>query len=97
MTKFEEIMKSNIKELAELIDKYGQFDNSPWIIWWNETYCSNCESIVCKVKNEDAAYHVGQTINCSYCELHDKCRYFPDMNEVPSNKEIIEMWLKQEN
>ena len=33
---------------------------------------------------------------CSYCEIHKKCRYFPDMEEIPSNTDIIEMWLKEE-
>ena len=89
-TWFEKIQLMNIEEFAEWLNEYGQFDGSPWIKWWDEHYCKNCESIMCHHK--DSIYE----FPCCWCELHDKCKFFPEMDEVPDNKEIIKMWLESE-
>lgn len=79
------------EDLANWLDEYGSFDNSPWIKWWNCTYCNNCPDIMCKYDGGNREFP------CSYCELNDKCKFFPEYDEAPSNKEIIKMWLESES
>ncbi len=94
MTNFERFTSMTISELADFLDEYGQFDGSPWMEWFNENYCSKCESIKCKV-DEKNAFFPGHTIDCAYCELENKCKYFPALKDIPDNKIIIEMWLEE--
>jgi ATP-dependent helicase/DNAse subunit B len=35
-------------------------------------------------------------IECTYCELENKCRFFQELDDVPDNKEMIKMWLEEE-
>ena len=46
MTIFNEIQSKNIEEFAEWLDKYGAFDGSPWIKWFDKKYCSECDSLL---------------------------------------------------
>lgn len=104
MTNLEKIKEMPIKELAEWLDENGMFDNSPWSNWFNEHYCEKCESVKCKY--EEAEKTVGFTpylfgdysgdLECAYCEIENKCRFFPELDDVPDNKEVIEMWLIEE-
>lgn len=90
-TQFDRFKPMNINELAEWIDKNGQFDGSPWMKWFDENYCSRCQPIMCKY--EDSTYE----FPCSWCELNDKkCKFFPELGEAPDNKKIIKMWLETE-
>lgn len=95
MTNFENIKAMNIDETTVWLDKYGKFDNSPWKQWFNEKYCSNCpvEHGYLPDYTGMETWHVPTEF--SYCELHDKCRFFPDMDETPYNKDIIKMWLEE--
>jgi hypothetical protein len=80
-----------IDALAEWLDKYGQFDSSPWMNWFTENYCNKCESIECHYPDSEYKFH------CSWCELNDnKCKFFPDADEAPNNKKIIKLWLESE-
>lgn len=88
MNNFEKFKSMTIDELADWIDKYGQFDNSPWLEYFNTKYCENCESIKC-TRNE-------KTDLCAYCELHDCCKFFPDLNYVPEVRDTIKLWLESE-
>lgn len=109
MTNFKRIQSMNVDELAEWLDENGMFDNSPWSNWFNDRYCKNCESIKCKYA--DAEEKLGFTpylfgsysgdLECAYCELADesgikRCRFFPELDDVPDNKKTIEMWLIEE-
>lgn len=93
MTNFDKLKAMTIDEFAEWLDKNGEFDNSPWICWWDSHYCQKCESISLKMKIGDTE-HISEA---SYCEVNNgKCRFFPDRDESPSNKQIIKMWLETE-
>ena len=109
MTNFKHIQSMNIDEFAEWLDKHGMFDGSPWNDWFSKRYCENCESIKCKYA--DAEEKLGFTpyifgsyggdIECAFCELADetgvkRCRFFPELDDVPDNLEIIKMWLIEE-
>jgi hypothetical protein len=90
MTKFESIKSKNIDEFAEWLDKYGAYDGSEWCEWFDKNYCRKCESEYVYVemfKNEQP---------CAWCELHNKCKFFEGVNDIPDNKQIIKMWLETE-
>lgn len=78
MNNFEKLKQMSVNEFAEWLDEYGNFDTSPWMKWFDETYCANCEIII---------------THPIYCELEKKCKFFPDMKEPPDTLEIIKMWL----
>ncbi len=104
MTNFERLQSMTTEELAEWLDRNGQFDDSPWSNWFNENYCSKCDSVKCKYV--DAEEKLGFTpyifgsysgdLECAYCELEHKCRFFPDLEDTPGNLETIKMWLTEE-
>lgn len=101
MNNFEKIKQMSLEEFAEWLHEHGMVDNTPWMNWFNENYCEKCESII--VKSEDAEEVLGfkpfydEECECAYCEVYDKCKYFPDLEETPSMKDIIKMWLEAEN
>lgn len=90
----------SLDDFAEWLDKHGQFDDSPWIAWFNETYCLKCESV--ELSADDVRDKLGidpfylGNVAYSYCELNKNCKYFPNMEEPPSTIDIIKLWLKQE-
>ena len=90
------IKDMSIDELTDGLDKYGQFDSSPWMGWFDENYCSKCESIKCKVDEKDA-FWPDYTMDCAYCELENKCKYFPQLDNIPDNKDTIKLWLMQKH
>lgn len=70
-------------ELAKWLDNLYNCE-SPWLEWYSKRYCNKCP----------AANVNG--INYSWCELHGKCRHFPEKDEVPTGAEMAEMWLDSE-
>ena len=100
MTNFKRIQSMSVEELAAWLDEHGQFDGSPWNNWFNGRYCENCEPI--ELKYEDSKQKLGitpfydETLECGYCECHDHCKFFPNIKGIPSNKEVLEMWLIEE-
>ena len=101
MNNFNYLKSLSFTELAEWLDKNGQFDGSTWLDWFDNKYCKNCEPIVCnEVEHQDALGlkppWLSDTIECAYCELEKKCKFFKELNEVPDNKKIIELWFTEE-
>ena len=82
MTNFEKFKLMNIEELSEWLTQYGQFENSPWINWWNETYCKNCDTEITYVINPKTGIKSDKPSECTWCEIHNKCRYFQELDEV---------------
>ena len=97
---FENLQSMSVDELAEWLDKNGQYDGSPWSKWFDSTYCQRCESVVVtreEYKRVFGCCGFGNTVDCAYCEWEGKCKFFPEMDEAPpNNKEIIKMWLESE-
>ncbi len=98
---FERLQSMSIDELAEWLDKNGMFDNSPWLNSFNKKYCEKCEVIECTYT--DAKEKLGiepcfldDTIECAYCEVYNKCRFFENLEDVPDSKDMIKMWLEEE-
>lgn len=101
MNNFEKLQSMSMDELAKWLDKNGIVDDGPWMTHFNNTYCANCESVMCK--HEDAEdilefklFPWEDEAECAYCEVYKKCRYFQDMDEVPDGKEIVKLWLEAE-
>ena len=94
MTRFEELKNMDIETLAEWFDEYGQFDGSPWCEWWDENYCDKCPSETVYVTEHEGEYQWQASYECAWCELHNKCKYFSDLEESPSCKDIVKMWLQ---
>lgn len=42
MTQFGKIKHKKLIELAKWLDSLGGVDNTPWIKWFDETYCKKC-------------------------------------------------------
>ena len=87
-TIFGKFKSMNIDELAEWLDEYGRFDSSPWITWFDQKYCKNCENIMCKYEGGRREFP------CSYCELNGNCKFFSNLDETPDNKRVTKMWLE---
>lgn len=101
MINFERLQLMSIDELAEWLDKNGMFDNSPWSEWFSKKYCENCESIKCKYADAEeklsiTPFSYSGEIECAYCELENKCRFFQELDDIPDNKKVIKMWLEEE-
>ena len=90
MIMFEKIKTTNIDELVEMLDKYSLNEHSPWFEWWDRKYCDNCIA--------EIAYNpeIGRDLPHGWCELHQNCRYFPELDDIPNSKQIIKMWLESE-
>lgn len=101
MTNFEKFATSDIDTLARFLDKHGAVDGSPWMEWFGINYCKRCESVKLSSKESvellgfDPWYSHGE-VTCGYCELHGKCKFFPDLDYIPDNEDIIKMWLELE-
>lgn len=101
MNNFKYLQSMSIEKFTDWLDNY-RVDDSPWILWWDENYCKNCEAI--KVEFTEAEKKLGikpfynETFDCAYCELTDngiyKCKYFPELDHVPTSKEMIKLWLE---
>ena len=90
MKRLEKLKSMNIDELVDWLDKNIDFGVIPWIEQFDKNFCNNCESIKCHYEDS------GHDVVCSWCELHDKCRYFPDLDKIPDMKMMIRMWLETE-
>jgi len=91
-TNFENWKSLDIDQLADWLDANGMWDNSPWSKWFDSTYCQRCESVKATVEDD-----FGQReCEFAWCELENRCRYFPDHDDVPDCKEIVKMWLESE-
>ena len=88
MTNIEKLRAMSLDEFSLWLDENGLFDNSPWMNWFDKEYCENCEAEKVMMGN-------GNVCSCAHCEVHNFCRYFSN-SEVPSNYDIIKMWLKRE-
>ena len=89
-----------IDELAKWLDEHLMFDDAPHMQWFVENYCDKCESIMCKYEDSEKVLgfkpFYDAEVECTYCEIYKKCRFFPNMDEVPDGKETVKLWLESE-
>ena len=84
MTVFEKIKSMDINEFARWFEENCIHDNDPCIRWFDKTFCENCEPIM-----KDG-------MEWGYCELNDNCKFFKDVDYIPSQRETIGIWLNSE-
>lgn len=101
MNNFEKLQSMSMDEFAKWLHKHGIVDNGPWDNHFNKTYCDKCESVMCKAADVESVlgfklFPWEDEAECGYCEVNHKCRFFPDMDDVPDSVEMIKLWLKAE-
>lgn len=100
LEKFQQITTS-VNKFADWIDKHCFYDNTPWMDWWDKNYCDKCESIILSADECKELTGIeplfASNLECAYCEVYHKCKYFPDLEETPSMKDIVKMWLAAES
>ena len=94
MTVFENLKAKNIDELVDCLAEHYDFDSALWWKWWDENYCSKCESETGYITDFGGEHEWQTPCEFAWCELHDKCRLFPEMDYIPDTKQIIKMWLE---
>lgn len=92
MNNFEKLQSMSVDELAAWLNKYLIIDDYPHIRWFAKTYCDKCEAIV---GQHDGPFGVHKC-EFAYCEMNDNCRYFQELSEIPSDLEMIKLWLEAE-
>ena len=94
MNNYQNLKSLSLEELAVYIEEQYHKDDFPWDEWFNRKYCMNCPVIIKKV---DSILYPGKVNReFAYCEVNDKCRYFPDAGSILSQQEIIKLWLQEE-
>jgi len=84
MTNYDYIKNLSKEELAEWLDQFNPADDVPWVKWFDNKYCHNCEPVEGTVnKCKDFAY----------CEVNKNCRYF---SYYPGAADTIKLWLESE-
>lgn len=91
MNNFDILKSKNLDELADWLDKHGAYEYSIWAEWWDRNYCGKCEPV--RKDGGDGRYYGNEF---AWCELNGKCRYFQEFYMIPSNKQVIKMWLENE-
>lgn len=89
MNNFNNIKAMDIDGFAEWLDNLV-YDDSPWLNWFNEKYCHNCEPVIGEEN------WLGKPMEFSWCEINKRCKYFQDMDDIPSCVEMAKMWLESE-
>ena len=95
MNNFEHLQTMPIDQLVEFLDTNGHHD-AIWWKWFEEKYCDNCELETVYVDDPNCEFIWKTECEFAYCAVHDKCRFFQDMDQEPDNKEIIKLWLESE-
>lgn len=91
MNYFEYIKNMNIDEFAAWLDKeFSWFYDTPWEEWWSKNYCNKCEPEFIEWEGRFDKVPIG------WCELHDKCKYFQSLDDIPNSKQVCKMWLEKE-
>lgn len=91
MTVFDQIRKMNIDEFAEWFNDHCSHDTDPCVEWWNNTYCKNCNPELGTIEGTQTP------LEFAWCELHKKCRFFPNMECIPDSLEMTKIWLKSKS
>lgn len=100
MNNFEKIKQLTFDEFATLLFECC-VRPSLWETWFSEQYCDKCEPCIinayeAKDKLGITILNTDATVKCAFCELAYKCKFFPEKNGVPTDKEVISMWLEAE-
>lgn len=90
MTIFENIKTKNMDEFVEWLYSNFDIDSAPWVNWFDNNYCSKCDHITAYIKDYQ------RDMNFAWCEIYEKCKFFPELDGSPDSKQVIKMWLESE-
>lgn len=90
MTNYEHITSLPLDQLTEWLAQNASWEDSPWSEWFDNNYCSKCEP------EYGTMVDTGRKVKFAWCELHETCKFFPEFEGIPDDKEIIKMWLEAE-
>ena len=99
MNNLDYIQSMSFVDIAKWLDENGQFDSAPWAEWFDVNYCKKCKPITCKIEASTIGIeplYPKQEVDCAYCELHKNCKFFKHLDRIPTNEDIIKMWLLEE-
>lgn len=91
MNNFKNLQSMSVDQLVEFLDTNGHHD-AIWWKWFEDTYCDNCEREIVYINDISGP---NTKHECEYCEEHNKCRFFPEM-DLFDTKETIKLWLESE-
>lgn len=95
MNNFEKLQSMGVDQLVEFLDTNGHHD-AIWWKWFEENYCNKCETTMTTIPNCDGEETWLTPCVCAYCEVNGKCRFFPELEDIPDCKETIKLWLEAE-
>ena len=95
MTVYESIRSKSIDELAEWLLEFSEWKNAPWLNWFDQKHCDQCDAIKGHFINIDGTEDEHEHL-FGYCEMYDQCKFFPEINGCPDDLQVIKMWLKSE-
>lgn len=82
LNNYGKLIRMSLDELAEFLDSYSGWDESPWTIWFDKTFCKKCEPV------EIEGMHYAK------CELEgENCLPCGKLANAPTI-EIIKEWLR---
>lgn len=84
MKRIDRIKLLSTDEFANWLEENWSHDDDPCLRWFDEKYCSKCEPL----EIDEREY--------AYCEVHHKCRFFQELNEMPIGVETMKLWLESE-
>ena len=84
MRRVDKIKSLPIDKFAKYLATEWSHDNDPVIRWFDDKYCNDCESVM----TEDGEY--------AWCEVYKKCKYFPDLDKVPSYEDTFRFWWEED-
>lgn len=91
MTNYEKLTKTMDRgTLAEWLNRAVEYCHSPWDRWFDKNYCQKCPDIM----GWHEKYH--KEIPLCWCEVHDTCKFFPEIDYQLNDPDIIKMWLDAE-
>lgn len=100
MNNFEKLRSMSIDDLASWLDENGIIDHSPWLEHFSDKYCAKCDPVMCKYEDVgkllDFEPFDDDCVECAYCEIYKKCRYFEEQDNVPDGAEMVKLWLEAE-
>ena len=92
MNNFDMLKNMDIDEFVDWLSRYGNYEYNPWDEWFDITYCNN---VKCPIEKAYSEYFEKEK-SYSWCELNNKCKFFPELEGLPGYKEVLKMWLMLE-